>query len=645
MKLSYLLALVGAHCSLISAKKINFLKLGAVNASTAKEFLDHELADVEAAVVAQRLRTMEDAMRPMYKALPKNEEGTLDHLTVRYALHRFFNNRSGWFIRGLEPNSAEIGGQGAQNPDAKEWIPNFLQEQLEKRFTRSHKGANLEQLAALAAALQDLVQEEAKSRVEGVYEMHALPQDRTLTREELDEVIRTYYISFLLAGNFSASSVWELKRKKEVFARKYTGWFEAEAWLEKLLDRVLAGNTLRDDFSFADTLDVANGIGQQYYEFNDLECTDLKDTLRGLEGKKAGRVRLAAFYNKGLYSHWRFTEKIEYLRSLGALDESDSQRPYVLIANYAMARTNCLDSSNLYGICCRNDCEPLMGTLETSLGKSEASPEEIANIVSNLPSSFVTAPRPLSELLTTRLDSIAEQNGGKVPIHGRLFAQWMHHAYPLECPYPHERGSINPQTPDEWMKETGHEEETASTEEIMEHVQRDTCAVSFKGKVDCDGESEELPWTETEELLQLSPNHWRGDVSPTAASEEDVVVSASEEASDGTVLLLLAVMAVSLGLAVALRRRLPKSLRDFGGLLPHLKEDEDSKASKLSDEDVGQRKLVATFVVLALVGIVTGILDVRVAAVGGALACVILIISSLAQGKGKAAQSGSKCIV
>ena len=42
-----------------------------------------------------------------------------------------------------------------------------------------------------------------------------------------------------------------------------------------------------------------------------------------------------------------------------------------------------------------------------------------------------------------RLDEIASLHAGPVPLHSRLFRQWMHHAYPRECPYPHEAGDLS----------------------------------------------------------------------------------------------------------------------------------------------------------------------------------------------------------
>jgi len=168
-----------------------------------------------------------------------------------------------------------------------------------------------------------------------------------------------------------------------------------------------------------------------------------------------------------------------------------------------MSRPNCLEASNLYAICCRNECEDLMSHLETQIGSSAAEPRKIVDLVANLPSDTVASPRNMSQPLVDRLFQVARNHYGRVPLHGRLFAQWMHHAYPRECPYPHEVGTTSPQTPDEWIKETGHEMAAASTEEMMQQVASDTCASdSPQSGAGCgDEESDELPWNEAEELL------------------------------------------------------------------------------------------------------------------------------------------------
>merc|ERR1712232_1405646 len=52
-------------------------------------------------------------------------------------------------------------------------------------------------------------------------------------------------------------------------------------------------------------------------------------------------------------------------------------------------------------------------------------------------------------------NEVGGQHEGRIPLHGRLFAQWMHHAYPRECPYPHQAGTTRPMTTYEWMEERG----------------------------------------------------------------------------------------------------------------------------------------------------------------------------------------------
>lgn len=139
-----------------------------------------------------------------------------------------------------------------------------------------------------------------------------------------------------------------------------------------------------------------------------------------------------------------------------------------------------------------------MGHLESTVAAPAASLGRIVELVADLPSDTVAVPRNLSAILLGRLGDIADANGGQIPLHGRLFAQWMHHAFPRECPYPHESGTVSPQTPDEWMKETGDEEHRASEEERQSHVSNATLYIEAN-------EDMELPWSNVEELFANHP--------------------------------------------------------------------------------------------------------------------------------------------
>jgi hypothetical protein len=179
------------------------------------------------------------------------------------------------------------------------------------------------------------------------------------------------------------------------------------------------------------------------------------------------------------------------------LDETESEEPRVIITNYLYSQTNCIASSGFYSVCCKDECEGLLGHLEEKLAASEATPAEITALVMDLPSSTVSAPRVLQPILVSRLDHIALHHGGAVPLHGRLFAQWMHHAYPRECPYPHLSGTTSQQTSDEWLSESGTEA-TATKEEMAQYSN-----ATVKKRSTSLGESKDvaLPWSYEEELL------------------------------------------------------------------------------------------------------------------------------------------------
>ena len=53
----------------------------------------------------------------------------------------------------------------------------------------------------------------------------------------------------------------------------------------------------------------------------------------------------------------------------------------------------------------------------------------------------------LDESLVAQLTSIAKAHGGKVPIHGRLFAQWLHYVFPRDCSFPHKSGAAQSLSP------------------------------------------------------------------------------------------------------------------------------------------------------------------------------------------------------
>jgi len=237
-------------------------------------------------------------------------------------------------------------------------------------------------------------------------------------------------------------------------------------------------------------------------------CQSLEDKLVLLQEKDSGRVKLSTLYKTELErdSH-DFRYSPEFLRQQGLLDESDPKEPLVIIPNFMAARTNCLNSSMYYDLCCNDLCEDLIDELEFRILAPTSTPAEIMRILEKAESAYFPAGRNFSAGLQNKLQEVAGQHGGKVPIHGRLFAQWMHFAYPLECPYPHLANTIKPATAAEWFEKTGHEP-SVTVEEMKQYINGADRKQASPGCDDADGEGMCM-WIPEEELVDGSIQYAR----------------------------------------------------------------------------------------------------------------------------------------
>jgi len=481
----------------------SFLRAGQVNETDLESQLLSELASfMRPSADNTRLQTLEGDLYQIFNAVPK-ENGTANHHVVRYVLHRHFVAKHGWFIRGLEPDGDHRDDSTEEShamTDLQEWVPSYLQRFLEQLNT--NKGLSLREVAVLAATLEDLIHKEAVERLELAWRALGFSQDQELYSSQVKKVMETFMVIYDSGGKFDAEGPAEVQERLNFYAKHAKDWLQTQAWLRRVRIEVFPDSGGASKFNFSQVVRLVEEVGERFArDVNDQDCSKLKGELLGVESsKRIGRVRLSDFYKKGLHSHWQFNEKKEYLRTLGALDESDPAQPYIIVSNYVASRPNCLVCSNFYVVCCRNECEDLMAQIEAGATSHLVPPGQLLRMIASLTSSTVRSPRKLSDAIMDKLREVAVVNGGKVPIHGRLFAQWMHHAFPRECPYPHEAGTTSPQTPDEWMASSGSSTHRASNAEMREHM-IDEAARRFEGG----DEDHELPWTYEEELLTKRP--------------------------------------------------------------------------------------------------------------------------------------------
>eukprot|EP00930_Biecheleria_cincta_P003595 TRINITY_DN10452_c0_g1_i2.p1 TRINITY_DN10452_c0_g1~~TRINITY_DN10452_c0_g1_i2.p1 ORF type:complete len:581 (-),score=110.60 TRINITY_DN10452_c0_g1_i2:311-2053(-) len=443
-----------------------------------------------------RIEQLEETLRPIYNALPKNRNNAVDHATVRYLLHRYFVSEHAMYIKGLEPGG-EHWNSSSPATILEDRIPMYVQQLFEQKLHNA--GFNLHEVAVFAATIEHILHKESNERLKRAYELSNFSLNQKITHDQLANVVYAY---FAITMTQADTSSWTVETTKEVLRK--TAHDDAN-WpsYKEFLDRIRTATVGQmGALGFTVTFEVASKVIQSFTEqfgrFQDSGCRRMDKALASAADAGPGRMKLSTFYNLGT----EFGEKAKYLDRLGALDTSVPNAPRMMIANYINSAANCLASTGLYSICCIDQCEALLGQLERDIAAPHATPNKIAALVKDLPSGTVSAPRQLSDSLLNKLDAIATSNNGHIPLHGRLFAQWMHHAYPNECAFPNPVTARTPLTSAEWLGETG--DEPMYTAEEREKYARDSRVWEMTSKVkDLSGGdlSETLPWIEGEELV------------------------------------------------------------------------------------------------------------------------------------------------
>lgn len=92
------------------------------------------------------------------------------------------------------------------------------------------------------------------------------------------------------------------------------------------------------------------------------------------------------------------------------------------------------------------------------------------------------------------------------PLHGRLFAQWLHYVFPRECPFPHKTGSVLQVKPTDFG-----EDFVATKEEMGRHAHGvENATATWEARAAPPADDHHMSqWSHEEELLADYSAHMR----------------------------------------------------------------------------------------------------------------------------------------
>jgi hypothetical protein len=382
------------------------------------------------AAASKRLAAIERSTWQTFQSLPKNAMGRLAPQAVRHVVHGYFAREHGWEIKGLEPHGMQLNASKVHDASILQDKAPLLVEGLLEARHQDH-GLALTDIVAMVAVLEQLVFDESVTLQEAAYRLNAKAVTDPIDEAALHNVLKSY---LLLFGQGSKADLFDAAKHQAIMEarpREDIDDFERNAVLNfEYARRHQTNPFVPRRYSFEATSAIVADLAQRYGKWQNAECRDMKAHLVELDSEGSGRVPLGLLYAQPASASYHFSESTDYLRKIGALDETTST-PKVLIANYITGPSNCIASSSYYSVCCLSSCHSIMDEIEHKVLAPTASPERLLRIVQNI-SNAQDLPRGLTE----KLQAIAKRHGGEVPLHGRLFAQWLHFAFPHECPFP-----------------------------------------------------------------------------------------------------------------------------------------------------------------------------------------------------------------
>jgi len=190
-------------------------------------------------------------------AMPKNAAGKLDLPSVSYVLRRAFSARHAWFIKGLEPESNSMAA--FQHAEPTKLLGTAASSLFQARFA---EGMGLEEVAVLMATLEHKIHKESSERLALAYRAAGFSTEDGLTRFEVEEVIESYMVIYILglAVDGHEVDVDIVRSEASNIASMYEEFPQTKTYARAILDTSFGHLSKSDNYYFSEVMQAVEEI-------------------------------------------------------------------------------------------------------------------------------------------------------------------------------------------------------------------------------------------------------------------------------------------------------------------------------------------------------------------------------------------------
>jgi len=437
------------------------------------------------------------AISTIWRSLPKSHAGHVDRGALGYALNRYFIKTYGLAVMGLEMD-INVTNLGTEQEPYKEVSGFFAQMAPERTFS-------FEEGVAAAVMIEEFVADFERKILEEVYIKKGVKGN--LKDEQLDSIMQSFVLNWYFHGDpdtieRAEKRPWAISRAFEDWpnflvllngtrrsSKHFSGKFAKKVYEARQVTGGIS-NAMSVKYSFEDVHTLMKDFTRSFGNYSRSQCDSVRAKLTKMDTSNTGRVPLATFHKAALDGDWHFSESLAYLRHLGAIDESSSWHgPRVIIPNYIESASNCFVALDDYRLCCQSTCESYMDAFEAAIEGPAAEPDLILALTAKIIEENTEGEGRFPDALRQQLLKISRAHDGQVPLHGRLFAQWLHYAFPSECPFPHVSGSV-----DKYELPPNFERALASTTEMRKNAAARVPSMKAGARPQSRSNEEESDW-------------------------------------------------------------------------------------------------------------------------------------------------------